>query len=270
MVGQVYLALNPYPAFWVYFGLCAVLFALLLLILFLVRIIHTSSVRKRAIHKAMKVTEGLGGNDASCLHGDELAPALKNKAIAYVAFPLSEGAETLYYPPKDSDDPSLFISGRSIVLAVPLEDYDEKISANLKRIVDGYNSGLQSLYGKKGTYQSALLVLANNASEAARVKSDVGKVVIGLSGLIKELLRLSRYPGAYSGEDTLNSLYALFPDIRLLMKEDKDCDPRYVKGKAIVTKKGEDIRFDKKTDGDLYYSFHLYDGRKMQKPRRER
>jgi hypothetical protein len=270
MIGLVFLSLDPYPAFLGYFALCAVLFVLTLLIGFLVRTIHTSASRKRAVRKAMKVTEGLGGNDASCLHGEELAPALKNKSIAYVAFPLSEGAETLYCPPKDSDDPSLFVSGRSIVLAVPLEDYDEKISANLNRIVESYNNGLHSLYGKKGAYQATLLVLANNASEAARVKSDAGKVVIGLSGLIKELLRLARYPGIYAAEDTLDSLYALFPDIRLLMKEDKDCDPRYVKGKAIVTKKGEDIRFDRRNDGDLYYSFHLYDGRKMQKTRKEK
>src|SRR5574344_163093 len=262
--------LTPTQELFFYLGLCIVLFVALLLILLLTRIIHASAVKNRAIHKAMKITEGLGGNDASCLHGDELAPALKSKAIAYVAFPLSEGIETLDAPPKDSDEPSLFVAGRSLVFAVPLEDYDDKISANLKRIVDSYNNGLLSLYGKKGNYQSVIVVLANNASEAARVKNDAGKVVIGLSGLIKELLRLGRYPGTYSGAETLNSLYALFPDIRLLMKEDKDIDPRYVKGKAIVTRKGEDLSFDPKTDGDIYYSFHLYQGRKMQKPRKEK
>jgi hypothetical protein len=262
-------AMEPYQDFLWVLGLCIVLFALTLFFVWFFRMLHGKAVRHRAIRKASKVAEGLGGNDSSCLHGEELAPALRNKQIRYVAFPLSEGSEILYAPPKDSDAPSLFVAGHSLVLTSPLEDFDEEKAAALHHIAESYNSTLKTLYGKSGSYSDTLLVIANNASEAARVKTTSAKVVIGISGLIKELLRLSRNVAPFSGEGTLDTLYASFPDVRLLMKEDREFDPRFEKGKPYIDSKGNTVLFDAAHDGDTIYSFHLYSGRKMQKGKKE-
>jgi hypothetical protein len=269
MSGLLLVGLEYWSAFLLYVGICVVLFVLVLLLALLFRRIHNAAVRKRALSKAFKVTEGIGGNNVSCLHGEELAPALKNKQIAFANFPLSEGSETLYTPPEDGNEASFFVAGKTLLLAIPLENYDEKVAENLARICEGYNNALKLLFNKSLVYTPMVLVIANNASEAARVKNPSTKVVIGISGLIKELLRLSRYSSSYSANDTLNTLYSVFPDIRLLLKEDRDCDPRIEKGKKIVDRKNGPIVYNPKEDGDLIYTFHLYEGRSLQKPKKE-
>jgi len=252
--------------------LAALAFLLFLLFLALVAIIekiHRNATRKRAVKKAAKISEGLGGNATSFLPGQEIVLALKNKAIAYVGFPLAEGPEILYKTPSDSSDPSLFLAGNSLVMALPLEEYDEQAGVRLSQIAAGFNASLSTLYGKKGTYTPFFFVIANNASEAARVKNPVAKVLIGLSGLINELLRLARTSGVFDGAAGLNALYAAFPNVRLLMKEDRECDPRLVKGKMVIDHKNETIPYDLKEEGDSIYSFHLYAGRSLQKTKKE-
>jgi hypothetical protein len=269
MVGSFFLEVNAWQAWLIYIGLCVIVFVLVLLLASLICRLHLEMSRKRAVSKAMKVTEGMGGNNASCLHGEELAPALKNKQIAFANFPLSEGSETLYTPPFEGSDPSLFIAGRTLVLAIPLEDYDEKIDETLNRLANGFDDALKLLYTKSLFYSNVVLIVANNAAEAARVKKPNARVVIGISGLIKELLRLARNPSPFKAEEGLNALYATFPDIRLLMKEDGEFDPRIVKGKEIIDKKDQEVPFDAKKDGDTIYTFHLYRGRALQKTRKE-
>jgi len=269
MKGMIFLSL-PGPAYpFVFFALAFLFIVLLLLLFALVGKIHNKALRKRAVRKASRISEELGGNCSSYLHGEEIVSALKNKAIAYVAFPLAEGPEILYKSPSDSADPSLFIAGKSLVMALPLDEDDKKAPEALSRIADGYNRALKDLYGKKGAYFPIFYVIANNASEASRVKNSTAKVVIGLSGFIKELLRLARSSGLYSGRDGLNALYAIYPDVRLLMKEDRECDPRIEKGKMLIDRKEETVVYDPKEEGDSLYSFHLYAGRSLQKPRKE-
>jgi hypothetical protein len=251
------------------FALAFLLFLLFLALVAIIEKIHRSAARKRAIKKANKISEGLGGNATSFLPGQEIVLALKNKAIAYVGFPLAEGAEILYKTPTDSSDPSLFLAGHALVMVLSLEEYDEKAGLRLSQIASGFNTSLSTLYGKKGSYAPFFFVIANNASEAARVKNPVAKVVIGLPGLINELLRLARTNGVFDGTDGLNALYAAYPDVRLLMKEDRECDPRYEKGKMVIDHKNETIAYDPKEEGDSIYSFHLYAGRALQKGKKE-
>jgi hypothetical protein len=269
MKAAIFLSL-PLPAYpFVFFAIAFLFIALLLLLFSLIGKIHNDALRKRAVRKASRISEGLGGNNSCYLHGDDIVSALKNKAITYVAFPLAEGPEILYKSPSDSTDPSLFIAGKSLVMALPLEDYDEKAPETLARIADGFNRALTNLYGKKGVYSPVFYVIANNASEASRVTNNSAKVVIGLAGFIKELLHLARSVGLYDGRDGLNALYAVYPDVRLLMKEDRECDPRIQKGKMLIDRKEETVLYDPKEEGDSLYSFHLYAGRSLQKPRKE-
>jgi hypothetical protein len=269
MMSLLVLDLLPSQTFFIFLALCVALFVIVLIVTVLCLKIHQAGVRKRALHKAFKVTEGIGGNNISCLHGEELAPALKNKQIAFANFPLSEGSETLYTPPEDGSEPSLFVAGKTLIMAVPLENFNEKTQENLGRISDGYNSALKLLFTRSAIYSPLLLVVANNASEASRVKNNSAKVVIGISGLIKEMLRLSRNASPYDAGETLNALYSVFPDIRLLLKEDRECDPRIEKGKKIIDRKDGSFPYNPKEDGDTIYTFHLYEGRQLQKPRKE-
>jgi hypothetical protein len=266
VVSYLSVSSSTYPL--VFFALAFLLFLLFLLLASICEKIHNRALRDRAVKKASKISEGLGGS-SSFLHGEEIVSALKNKAISYVAFPLCEGPEILYKSPTDSSDPSLFIAGKTLVMALPLEEYSEKGPEALTRIAEGFNNALSALYGKKGAYLPSFYVIANNASEAARVKNTTARVVIGLSGFIKELLRLARTSGVYSGLDGLNALYAVYPDVRLLMKEDRECDPRLEKGKMVVDRKDERVPYNPKDEGDSLYSFHLYAGRSLQKAKRE-
>jgi hypothetical protein len=251
-------------------GLAIVIFIIVALLGILARSIFGKIKEHRILAKAHAVAGSLGSDDSYRLYGEELSNALHNSQIAYLSFPLVDSGKGLYMPPKSPNDACFYLAGAYLCAVLPLENYDSRVNDQVAQIAARFNDNLKSLK-KKGSFTPVVLLIANNENEASQARDlPNANVAVGLSGLIQQLLKLSRKPSAYGADLSLDILYCTFPDLRLLLREDNQFDPVEISGKRFIDKDGKRVPFSTKDNGDSIYSFHFYHGMAVAKKIRGR